>query len=123
MESNISSSYLAKTVQPLLQGRRPEALHSIIAATFLLTSGRKITPAEKKKVIDAFDERFSGKELNKWLEIVKNDLEVSNWLEEHPPVTVDRKRARKAVNEKQGKRVTNISGVGTMVCTLHFLLT
>jgi hypothetical protein len=94
----------------LIRHPRRESHHAIIAATFLLCGNRKITPGEKRKVIDAFDERFSGKELTDWIKVIGKELEEEKWFEKHPQ-TVERKH-------KDEKRVLakNISGVGIMVC-------
>lgn len=119
----MSHEYFIKTMQPLLALHRMESLELIIAATFLILSSwkegtrKKITTGERKKVIEAFDERFSTKEMNEWIGMIEGDLEKLKWFERYPVMNVE-PRKRKAENDtKKVKMVKNISGVGIMVRT------
>jgi hypothetical protein len=122
LESSVSHEYLLKTLNALLNPNRiKESLHVIIAATFIITSSwkdgsrRKPTANERKKVIEAFDERFSNKELNDWSRIIEEELDEIKWFEKHP-VTMNVERKRKADNDtRRIKFVKNTSGVGIMV--------
>ena len=125
--STISQSYLTKTLESLLPlHRRKESVQLLIAATFLIVSSwkdgvrRKITAPEKKKVVDAFDEQFTGKEINDWIRVVEDDLEDLRWFEECPVTHVEPRKKRKADGEigkgvKMTKSGKNISGIGNMV--------
>lgn len=123
VESSVSPEYLLNILNALLDPNRvKESLHVIIAATFLIVSSwkdgsrRKTTANEKKKVVEAFDERFSNKELNDWSRIIEEELDEIKWFEKYP-VTVNVERKRKAENDtRKVKLVKNISGVGIMVC-------
>lgn len=126
----MSQNYFVKTIEAVLSGHRKESLHLIVAATFLIVSSRKedgtrrkIGNAEKKRVIDAFDERFSSKELNDWVRVIEDDLTNMNWFEENP-LTIAEPGKRKAENEgeKAVKLAKNISGVGNMVSRLRIVL-
>jgi len=89
----------------------------IIAATFLILTTfkegtqRKMSFTDKKKVMDAFDGRFDGKELVGWIKVIDGDLEEMKWFEQNPIEG----RKRKIEGEKKGKLAKNISGVGIMV--------
>ena len=124
--STISQSYLTKTLESLLPLHpRKESVQVLIAVTFLIVSSwkdgarRKITAPEKKKVVDAFDEQFTGKEINDWIRVVEDDLEDLRWFESFPVTNIE-PRKRKADGEigkgvKLTKSGKNISGVGNMV--------
>jgi hypothetical protein len=108
-------------VETILGQHRPESLDLIIAATFLICTSwkegtrRKLATGERKKVIESFDERFTTKEVNEWIDIIEKDLEKLNWFENHPVMNVE-SRKRKAENDtRKVKLVKNISGVGIMV--------
>ena len=129
VESSVSQEYLLKTLNALLDlNRIRESLHVIIAATFLMVSSwkdgsrKKITANERKKVIEAFDERFSNKELNDWSRIIEEELDEIKWFEKHP-ATMIVERKRKAENDiRRVKLVKNTSGVGIMVWFYGVLL-
>jgi len=124
--STVSQSYLAKTLEPLrLIHPRIESLQLLIAATFLIVSSwkdgerRKITAPEKKKVVEAFDEQFTVKEVTEWIRFVEGDLEGLKWFERFPVTDIE-PRKRKADGEigngvKAVKIGKNIGGVGNMV--------
>jgi len=122
VESSVSHEYTVKTLQQLLVLHdRKESLELVIAATFLILSSwkdgsrRKITAGERKKVMEAFDGRFSTKEVNEWITIIEKDLEDLNWFEQHP-ITNLVPRKRKAEDDiRKVKLAKNISGVGIMV--------
>jgi hypothetical protein len=112
----VSSGYLTRTLQSLLQRHpRSESLHAIIAATFLLCQ-RKITPAEKKKVTDAFDDRFSSKDLNEWIKVIEKELDDSKWFDNNP---IERKS--KSHEAKRAKLAEEFTGMGSMVQIFHSL--
>jgi hypothetical protein len=124
--SAVSQSYLAQILEKLvLLHPRKESVQVLLAATFLIVSSwkdgarRKVTAPEKKKVMDAFDEQFTAKELTEWIRIVEEDLEDMKWFESFP-VPNSEPRKRKAEGEaeigaKMMKLGKNISGVGNMV--------
>ena len=118
IECPVSQSYFAKILDPLLTRHpRRESVDVIIAATFLILTTykdgtqRKISLTDKRKVMEAFDGRFQGKELNEWMRVIEGDLEDMNWFEQNPIES----RKRKVEGEKKGKLAKNISGVGIMV--------
>jgi hypothetical protein len=118
IECPVSQSYFAKILDPLLTRHpRRESVDVIIAATFLILTTykdgtqRKISLTDKKKVMEAFDGRFQGKELNEWMRVIEGDIEDMNWFEQNPIES----RKRKIEGEKKGKLAKNISGVGIMV--------
>lgn len=127
MGSPISQSYLAKTLEPLqLIHPRKESLQLLIAATFLIVSSwkggaqQKITTPQKKKIVEAFDEQFTGKEVTEWIRVVEGDLEDLKWFERFPIPSGVEPRKRKADGEisngvKTMKLEKNITGVGNMV--------
>jgi hypothetical protein len=84
-------------------------LHAIVAATFLLCQ-RKVTPAEKKKVADAFDDRFSSKDLNEWIKVIEKELDDSKWFDSNP---IERKS--KSHEAKRVKLAQEFTGMGSMV--------
>jgi hypothetical protein len=136
VETDVSQGYFAKTLEGLIaRHKRKESFHVLLAAMFLVISSqkdegqRKISARDRKKVIDAFDERFSSKELGEWINIVETDLEEMNWFVENPvvrkPVETSRKRKGQVAEadgdgEPVGKRsrLKNFTGIGNMVCRL-----
>lgn len=126
--SSISEAYILKTLEPVLQAHpRRESLHVVLAATFLLISSHQIeTPrklsatAERKKMIDAFDGRFTNKELSDWIKVIESDLEESKWFQRNPVKNIESTRKRKAEGDtRKVKLAKNITGVGIMVCLLR----
>jgi hypothetical protein len=127
--STLSQSYLMKTLESLLvRHPRKESVQVLIAATYLIVSSwkdgarRKITASEKKKVMAAFDEQFTGKEISDWIRIVEGDLEDLKWFDRFPVTDIE-PRKRKSDGEignggKMIKAGKNISGVGNMVFSL-----
>lgn len=127
MGSTVSQNYLAKILEPLLRlHSRIESVQVLVAATFLIVSSwkdgtrRKITAPEKKRVVEAFDEQFTAKEITEWIRVVEGDLEDLNWFEKFPVASASvEPRKRKAEEVGNGAKVArlgkNISGVGNMV--------
>ena len=109
MGSTVSQNYLAKILEPLLWlHSRIESVQVLVAATFLIVSSwkdgarRKITAPEKKRVVEAFDEQFTAKEITEWIRVVEGDLEDLNWFEKFPVASASvEPRKRKA--EEVGK--------------------
>lgn len=125
--SSISEAYILKTLEPVLQAHpRRESLHVVVAATFFLISShqielpRKLSTTERKKMIDAFDGRFTNKELSDWMKVIESDLEESEWFERNPVRNIESTRKRKAEGDtRKVKLAKNITGVGIMVCLLR----
>jgi hypothetical protein len=122
VESTVPQSYFEKTLAKLVGfHHRKESLQPLIAATFLIVESwkdgerRKITTAQKKKVIEAFGEEITLEELKMWLDIVETDLIEWKWFEKFP-VKNETSRKRKAEDEQvRGKPVKSRSGMGIMV--------
>ena len=126
VECPVSQGYFARVLDPLLaRHTRMESVHVIIAATFLFLTTykdgtrKKLSPTDKKKVMEAFDGRFQGKELSEWMRVIDGDLEDMKWFERNPiesGIIESRKRKSEAdVTNEKGKLAKNISGVGIMV--------
>jgi len=119
----VSEGYILKTLDPILQAHpRRDSLHVIIAGTFLIISShkdeqiRKLSVSEKKKVLDAFDGRFTNKDLIEWMKIIESELEESKWFEQFPVTNVELSRKRKIEGDtRKVKLAKNISGIGIMV--------
>jgi hypothetical protein len=108
---------------------RRESLRVIIAAAFLVVASwkegvkRKFTASERKKVMEAFDGGFSGKELNDWVRVVEEDLEESKWFERNPVTKIEPPQKQKAGDDHRGvKLAKNISGVGIMVSPISMVI-
>jgi hypothetical protein len=123
----VSQSYFANVLDPILaRHSRRESVDVIIAATFLILTTykdgtqKKLSPTDKKKVIEAFDGRFQSKEVSDWIRVIEGDLEEMKWFERNPIETgIAESRKRKSegdIKNKKGKLAKNISGVGIMVC-------
>jgi hypothetical protein len=122
----VSQSYFANVLDPILaRHSRRESVDVIIAATFLILTTykdgtqKKLSPTDKKKVIEAFDGRFQSKEVSDWIRVIEGDLEEMKWFERNPIETgIAESRKRKSegdIKNKKGKLAKNISGVGIMV--------
>jgi hypothetical protein len=124
IECPVSQSYFANVLDPILSHHsRRESVDVIIAATFLILTTykdgtqKKLSPTDKKKVIDAFDGRFQSKEVSEWMRVIGGDLEEMKWFERNPIESGSRKRKSEGdIRNKKGKLAKNISGVGIMVC-------
>src|SRR5271156_1433032 len=110
VETDVSQAYFAKTLEALLaRHTRKESFHVMLAAMFLAISTRKdggqkkISAGDRKKVIDAFDERFSSKELTHWMVIVEKDFDEMEWFVGNPVM-------RKTVETQQRKRKGQVAG-------------
>ena len=132
IECPVSQSYFAKVLEPVLARHpRRESVDVIIAATFLILTTykdgtqKKLSPPDKKKVIEAFDGRFQSKEVNEWMRVIEADLEETKWFERNPiksGIVESRKRKSEGdIKNNKGKLAKNISGVGIMVCLVKML--
>jgi hypothetical protein len=130
IECSVAQGYLVKTLRPLIALHRHKgSLPVIIAATFLVVSSwkdgsrKKITSTERKKVIEAYGEQFSNKELNDWIGIVEKDLGELEWFERNPVSNVEPRKRKAEDDDKPVKLAKNITGLGIMVLFLRSLLT
>jgi hypothetical protein len=130
---SVLESYFVKTLDGVLRSHpRRDSFHVVIAATFLVVlqnkdgQTRKITSAEKKKLLDAFDGRFTNKEFTEWIKIIETELDESKWFERFPVSIVETPRKRKADGEGDVRKVKlakNVSGIGIMVSLFRLELT
>jgi len=119
------------TLDPILQAHpRRDSLHIVVAATFLTISShkegvvRKPSSTERKKVIDAFNGRFTNKDLMEWIKIVESELDESRWFRRFPVTNADSPNKRKAEGDTRKVKVAkNISGIGIMVLLSRVTLT
>ena len=122
MECCAPREYLVKTVEEVIVRRQRESLQLIIAATYLIISSWKdgiqksVSAADRKKVMQVYDNRFSSRELNSCIGLVEADLKEIEWFEKNP---MAKSRKRKAENgHDRADLARNISGLGIMVWQL-----
>jgi len=117
MGSSVSQGYLVRTMDctTRLHPRR-ESFEVIIAATFLVICAQrgKVSQVDRKRVLAAFDERFSMRDLLEWVKVVTRDLDAAKWFQEYPVITNVRTRSGEE-SRKPTRLAKNVAGLGRMV--------